>query len=61
MLHRFNELEFLVQVGEYRAGADPRSDAALAGIEDLRGLLRQDPVEQTPWEETLAWLARLAR
>lgn len=61
MLHRFNELEFLVQVGEYRAGADPRSDAALAGIEDLRGLLRQGPLEQTPWEETLAWLARLAR
>lgn len=61
MLHRFNELEFLVQVGEYRAGADPRSDAALAGIEDLRGLLRQGSSERTPWEETLAWLARLAR
>lgn len=61
MLHRFNELEFLVQVGEYRAGADPRSDAALAGIEDLRGLLRQGPGERTPWGETLAWLTRLAR
>lgn len=61
MLHRFNELEFLVQVGEYRAGADPRSDAALAGIEDLRGLLRQGPTEHTRWEETIAWLARLAR
>lgn len=61
MLHRFNEVEFLVQVGEYRAGADPRSDAALAGIEDLRGLLRQGSTEHAPWEETLSWLARLAR
>ncbi len=59
LLHRYNELEFLVQVGEYKAGADPRSDAALAGIDGVRGFLRQGATESTSWEETQAWLARL--
>lgn len=59
VLHRYSEVEFLVQVGEYKAGSDPRSDAALAGIEAVRGFLRQGSTERTSWEETQAWLARL--
>jgi type III secretion protein N (ATPase) len=59
LLHRYNEIEFLVQVGEYKAGSDPRSDAALAGIEAVRSFLRQGSTERTTWEETQAWLARL--
>lgn len=59
LLHRFSEIEFLVQVGEYKPGSDPRSDAALSGIEAVRGFLRQGAGEQTAWEETRAWLTRL--
>jgi type III secretion protein N (ATPase) len=59
LMHRFNEIEFLVQVGEYKPGADPRSDAALAGIEGVREFLRQRADEQTSWQETRAWLGRL--
>lgn len=59
LMHRFNEIEFLVQVGEYKVGSDPRSDAALAGIDHLRAFLRQGATERTSWEETQAWLARL--
>jgi len=59
IMHRYNDIEFLVQVGEYKAGSDPRSDAALAGIEAVRGFLRQGPREQTSWEDMHAWLSRL--
>jgi type III secretion protein N (ATPase) len=59
ILHFYNEIEFLVQVGEYKAGSDPRSDAALAGIEGVRTFLRQDLAEQTSWEDMRAWLSRL--
>lgn len=60
LLHRYNELEFLVQVGEYKAGSDPRGDAALVAIDGIRAFLRQGPTEHAPWEETQAWLSRLA-
>jgi ATP synthase in type III secretion protein N len=59
IMHFYNEIEFLVQVGEYKPGSDPRSDAALAGIDGVRKFLRQDSAEQTSWEEMRAWLSRL--
>jgi type III secretion protein N (ATPase) len=59
LLHRYNEIEFLVQVGEYKKGADPRSDAALASIEPIREFLRQDSSEISSLKETQDWLARL--
>lgn len=59
LMQRYNELEFLVQVGEYKAGSDPRSDAAIAGIERVRTFLRQGPTERTGWKETQAWLTTL--
>jgi type III secretion protein N (ATPase) len=59
IMHAYNEIEFLVQVGEYKAGSDPRSDAALAGIAGVREFLRQDSAEQTSWKDMRAWLSRL--
>ncbi len=59
MMHRYGEIEFLVQVGEYARGADARNDAALDGIGAIRDFLRQAADEPTQFSETLAWLARL--
>ncbi len=59
MMHRYGEIEFLVQVGEYARGVDAGNDAALAAIGPIRDFLRQAAAEATSWEETLAWLARL--
>jgi ATP synthase in type III secretion protein N len=59
LMHLYNEIEFLVQVGEYKRGADPRSDAAMAKIESIRNFLRQGPAEFSSLKETLSWLARL--
>ena len=59
LLARHADIEFLVQAGEYRAGADPPNDAALARIGAIREFLRQDEAALTPFEDTRAWLARL--
>ena len=59
MLHRYEEIEFLVQVGEYKPGTDSRSDAAIASIDAIRDFLRQGPAERTEFGETQAWLAQL--
>jgi len=59
MLHRYGEIEFLVQVGEYVRGADPRNDQALAAHDAIRDFLRQGAAEPADFQETLAWLARL--
>ncbi|WP_407158263.1 FliI/YscN family ATPase [Bradyrhizobium sp. STM 3557] len=59
LLHVYNEIEFLVQVGEYKRGADPRADAALASVERIRSFLRQGSREVSSLQETQKWLARL--
>ena len=59
LLQKHDEIEFLVQVGEYKQGADPASDEAMAKIGALRDFLRQDSRQDAPFTETQAWLARL--
>ena len=60
LLARYQDAEFLVQVGEYKAGSDPLTDTAIARIGDLRGFLRQAEAESTSFEETVSWMQRLA-
>jgi type III secretion protein N (ATPase) len=61
LLHLYSEVEFLVQVGEYNSGTDPRTDAALASIDSIRSFLRQGSTEVSSWQETLEWLTRLTQ
>jgi type III secretion protein N (ATPase) len=56
LLARYNEIELLVQVGEYKAGADPLSDEALRKIENLQIFLRQGPDEVQSFPDTQVWL-----
>ncbi|MDQ8726883.1 type III secretion system ATPase SctN [Bradyrhizobium sp. LHD-71] len=60
LLARYAEIEFLIQVGEYKQGADKLADEAVAKIGELRSFLRQSPDERTTFEETRRWMARLA-
>ena len=60
LLARYAEIEFLIQVGEYKQGADKVADEAVAKIDDLRSFLRQSAHERTTFEETRRWMARLA-
>jgi len=59
VLSAYREAADLVEVGAYAAGSNPRVDRALACIEPLRKLLRQDPDERSPLPETLERLRRV--
>ena len=56
LLARHAEIEFLVQVGEYKPGSDPLADAALAAKPAIDALLRQDTHQATDFVTTVAML-----
>ena len=60
LMAKHQEIEFLVQVGEYRRGTDALGDEALMKIDTIRSVLRQDAREATAPAQTLAGLAQLA-
>lgn len=39
---KYNEVELLLQLGEYHAGSDPDADVAIAKIAEMRALLQQE-------------------
>ena len=61
LMSRYAEIEFLVQVGEYRRGVDPMNDIALERIEAIRVFLRQASDEHTAFPDMLSQLEQLAR
>jgi type III secretion protein N (ATPase) len=53
---KYNEVELLVQLGEYKAGTDPLADQAIAKIGAIKAFLRQDTRERMPFAACLARL-----
>jgi ATP synthase in type III secretion protein N len=58
-LAKFNDVELLVQVGEYRAGSDVLADQAVERVPHIRAWLKQSPVMLSPLARTLGGLAAL--
>lgn len=54
------EIDLLVKIGEYRPGADPEADQALAKRAEIDAFLRQSVEDSAPVDETAARLAALA-
>lgn len=59
MLQKLQDIETLVQIGEYRAGSDALADQALAARDELTGFLRQARHEVSAPQATLQRLLRL--
>ncbi|MEO1018053.1 MAG: FliI/YscN family ATPase, partial [Pseudomonadota bacterium] len=59
LLAKYNEIELLVQIGEYQKGGDPVADEALSKIEALNGFLRQGMGEFEAFDDTLSQLEAL--
>ncbi|WP_275944103.1 FliI/YscN family ATPase [Sphingomonas sp. So64.6b] len=53
LMAKHAEIEFLVQVGEYRAGADPVADRAIIAKPEIEALLRQDATVPEAWDSAL--------
>ena len=57
---RYQDIELLLKVGEYKKGSDRVADAAIEKHEAIRQFLRQKTDEYVSWEDTLAHLESLA-
>lgn len=61
LLARYQEIELLVQIGEYRAGADPLADAALAAKPALETFFTQSAHALEPFDASVDALIEMAR
>jgi type III secretion protein N (ATPase) len=57
---RYQDLELLIQVGEYKKGADKLNDEAVQKIDRIKAFLRQRPGEIAPFDVTMNALTTLA-
>jgi len=60
LMARWQALELLVQIGEYKPGSDPLGDLAIRRHEAIDSFLAQAPGQREPFDQTLAQLQRLA-
>lgn len=61
LLAKYQEIEFLVQVGEYKSGSDPMGDEVLGKITAIQQFLKQRPNEAADVSETLNQLLQLVQ
>jgi type III secretion protein N (ATPase) len=60
LMARYQELEMLIQIGEYQPGSDALADRAIAARQACQAFLAQPPELSVPFDTTLAALRRLA-
>ena len=53
MLAKYQEVELLLRIGEYKKGNDAEVDEAIAKIPQLNGFLRQGLHEKNTFQETI--------
>lgn len=61
LMAKFEEIELLVKVGEYKQGSDKLADEALAKIEHIRNYLKQRTDELQDFETNVQQLQQLLR
>ena len=57
-LAKFQEMELLVQIGEYKGGTDPEADEAIRNIGRIRQLLQQPADQLCGYDEAVAQLTQ---
>jgi type III secretion protein N (ATPase) len=60
LLAKYQEIEFLIQVGEFKRGENRLADRAAALIDSLRGFLAQPAEQLDSFSDTVSRLQRLA-
>ncbi len=61
LMARYQELELLIQIGEYRPGGDPVADHAVRLRDAMQAFLAQAPGELQSFADSVAELRRLAQ
>lgn len=60
LLAKYQELELLIQIGEYRAGADTLADRAIQSRPSMQDFLNQPPESHQAFDNVIAALRRVA-
>ena len=58
-LAKYEDIEMLLQLGEYKRGTDPEADVAIEKIGPIRKLLQQGPTELADYKQSTEALRRL--
>ncbi|PJJ96658.1 flagellum-specific ATP synthase FliI [Lysobacteraceae bacterium NML91-0213] len=58
-LAKYQDIELLLQLGEYKRGSDPEADVAIEKIGPIRTLLQQSSSELVPFEQSAQALRKL--
>ncbi len=61
LIAKYQEVELLVRIGEYKKGADPVTDEALSKIDSINAFLKQGRHEPATYDESIKNLIRLIR
>ena len=56
---RYQDIELLIQVGEYKQGADALNDEAVAKIDHIKAFLKQKPGEIARFDETITRMRQI--
>lgn len=59
LLAKYEEIKFLLQVGEYKRGNDALADEAIARLDELNAMLKQPPEEASSMDVTLSRLRQV--
>jgi type III secretion protein N (ATPase) len=59
LMAKYDEMETLLQMGEYKPGNDPLADEAVAKVDAIRDFLNQATSDLWPFEQTLQHLAAI--
>ena len=59
LLAKYQEIEFLIRVGEYTKGADPLADEAVEKIDAINQFLQQPAKEFNSFDDTVAMLEQI--
>lgn len=61
LMSKYQEVELLVRIGEYKKGSDAGADEAIAKVETINGFLRQGLREKSGYDQTLQAMIHLAK
>jgi len=56
LMSKYQDMELLIQMGEYQAGSDALADEAVAKRDEIESLLKQQPHSNVSYEESLNML-----
>lgn len=61
LMAKYQEVELLVRIGEYKPGSDPVTDEAIRKVEAINAFLRQGLREKSTFNETLQAMQQLVK